>query len=295
MVTAVIWGATWLAITGQLGIVSPVASVTYRFVIAAAILLAWCWQRGVPLRFPWRAHIALAGQGACLFSLNYLCIYVAEQYVSSGLVAILFSLLAVLNVFGARVLFGAPLTVRTVLAAVLGISGVALMFFPEFGMMNNHPEVLKGIAFGVLGTLFACGGNMVAIYNQRTEVPVWSGAAWGMVYGAVISALIGVTIGVEWTFDVRPMYIISLLYLSVLGTVVAFLCYLTLLKREGAGFASYVNVVIPVVALLLSTLFENYQWTGIAALGAVLALAGNFWVMRRNHRRSEGEDRVSDS
>ncbi|MCL2297091.1 MAG: DMT family transporter [Proteobacteria bacterium] len=284
VVTAIIWGATWLAITGQLGVVSPAVSVTYRFVIAAAILMLWCWQRGVPLRFPWRTHLGMAGQGACLFSLNYLCIYVAEQYISSGLVAILFSLLAVLNVLAARLLFSAPLTVRTVLAAVLGIGGVTLMFFPEFGMMNNHPEVLRGIAFGVLGALFACAGNMMAIHNQRTDVPVWSGAAWGMVYGAAISALVGLSIGVEWTFDARPMYIISLLYLSVLGTVVAFLCYLTLLKREGAGFASYINVVVPVVALLLSTLFEGYQWTAIAAVGATLALVGNFLTMRRGQR-----------
>ncbi|MDR2244196.1 MAG: EamA family transporter [Burkholderiales bacterium] len=282
IVVALVWGSTWLAITGQLGVVSPVASVTYRFVIAAVILMLWCWQRSVPLRFPWRTHVGMAGQGACLFSLNYLCIYVAEQYISSGLVAILFSLLAVLNVFGARALFGAPLTARTVFAAVLGIGGVTLMFLPEFRMMNNHPEVLKGIAFGVLGVLFACGGNMVAIHNQRTEVPVWSGAAWGMVYGAVISALIGLAMGIEWTFDMRPMYIISLLYLSVFGTIVAFLCYLTLLKREGAGPASYVIVVTPVVALLLSTLFEGYQWTAIAAVGAVLALVGNFLTMRRS-------------
>ncbi|MDR0251418.1 MAG: EamA family transporter [Burkholderiales bacterium] len=278
---AVIWGSTWLAITGQLGVVSPAASVTYRFVIAAAILMLWCWQRSVPLRFPWRAHVGIAGQGTCLFSLNYLCVYVSEQYVSSGLVAILFSLLAVLNVFGARVLFGAPLTVRTVFAAVLGIGGVTLMFFPEFGMMNNHPEVLKGIAFGVLGVLFACGGNMMAIHNQREEIPVWSGAAWGMAYGAAVSALIGLAMGIEWMFDTRPMYIISLLYLSVFGTVVAFLCYLTLLKREGAGLASYVLIVTPIVALLLSTLFEDYQWTAIAAVGAVLALVGNFLTMRR--------------
>ncbi|MDR2710927.1 MAG: DMT family transporter [Burkholderiales bacterium] len=123
---------------------------------------------------------------------------------------------------------------------------------------------------------------MVAIYNnQRAEVPVWSGAAWGMVYGTALSALIGLALGVEWTFDVRPMYIISLLYLSLFGTIAAFLCYLTLLKREGAGLASYVNVVTPVVALFLSTLFENYQWTVIAALGAVLAFVGNFLVMRR--------------
>ncbi|MDR0478585.1 MAG: DMT family transporter [Burkholderiaceae bacterium] len=279
---SLIWGLTWLAITGQLGTVAPAVSVTYRFAIAAVILLAWCWQRRLPLRFPWRVHIGIAGQGACLFSLNYVNIYVAEQYIPSGLTAIIFSLLAILNVFGARLWFGVPLTRRTVVAALLGICGVTLMFFPEFGEMSKHPEILKGIIFGVLGRLFASGGNMVAIYNnQRAKIPVWSGAAWGMVYGTVISAFIGLVLGVKWTFDMHPMYIASMLYLSVLGTVAAFLCYLTLLKREGAGLASYTNVITPVVALLLSTLFEHYQWTSIAALGAALALIGNFLTMRQ--------------
>jgi drug/metabolite transporter (DMT)-like permease len=283
---ALIWGSTWLAITGQLGAVAPAVSVTYRFAIAAVILLAWCWQRRLPLRFPWRAHVGIAAQGACLFSLNYVNIYAAEQYVSSGLVAIIFSLLAVLNVFGARLLFGAPLTGRTIAAALIGIGGVTLMFFPEFGAMSQHPEIFKGLVFGVLGTLFASGGNMVAIYNnQRAQVPVWSGAAWGMVYGTAFSALIGLALGAKWTFDAHPMYIVSMLYLAVFGTVVAFLCYLTLLKREGAGLASYTNVVTPVVAMLLSTLFENYRWTWIAALGVALALVGNFLTMRQPGKR----------
>ncbi|MCL2011258.1 MAG: DMT family transporter [Cystobacterineae bacterium] len=281
LLNTAIWGSTWLAIKGQLGLVSPVASVTYRFAIAAPMLLLWCLGRGVSLRFPWRVHMVLVGQGICFFSLNYLCAYVSEQYVSSGLVAILYSLLAVLNILGARILFGAPLSARAVLAAVLGIVGVAMLFFPE---LSKHPQVLHGLGIGVLGVLFACAGNMAAIRSQREKVQIIPGTAWALAYGAAMSALVGAIAGVEWAFDVRPVYVFSLLYLSLFGTIVACLCYLTLLKREGAALASYVNIVTPVVALLLSTLFEGHAWTWVAAAGAALALFGNFLTMKRPAR-----------
>jgi len=289
IITTLIWGSTWLAIKGQLGVVSPTASVAYRFAMAAVISLAFCWKRGVSLRFPWRVHLALAGQGACLFSLNCVCVYIAEQYVSSGVVAILFSLQAGLNVLGAYLLFRMPLKARAVLGAMLGIAGVTLIFFPEFGAMNQNPQMLMGLGAGALGVLFACSGNMLVIHLQRAKVPVFSGAVWGMVYGALTSVLAGVVMGVEWAVDLGPVYLLSMLYLSVFGTIVAFLCYSTLLKREGPGPASYVNVLTPVVALLLSTLFENYHWTALAALGAALVFVGNFLAMRKGGRGGRGK------
>jgi len=258
-----------------------VASVTYRFGVAAVLLLALCWKRGVSLRFPWRIHLALAGQGAGLCSLNCICIYVAEQYISSGLVALLFSLTAVLNVLGAYLLFRIPLSLRAMLGGVLGVSGITLMFFPEFGEVRQNPQLLVGLGTGALGLLLACGGNMAVLYAQREKVPTFPGAAWGMAYGALISTLTGVAMGTPWTVELSPLYLLSLLHLSIFGTIVAFLCYLTLLKREGPGPASYVNVLVPVVALLLSTLFEGYRWTGMAAAGATLAFAGNFLAMRK--------------
>ena len=282
--TTLIWGSTWLAIKGQLGVVSPITSVTYRSAMAAVILLALCWKRGVSLRFPWRMHLALAGQGAFLFSLNYVCVYVAEQYVSSGLVGVLFSSLSILNIFGAYLLFRMPMSAGAVLGSVLGVAGITLMFFPEFVSMDQHPQLTKGMGMGVLGILFACVGNLLAIHTQREKVPILSGATWGMVYGTAISALVGVAMGVSWAVDLSPLYLLSLLYLSLFGSIVAFLCYLTLLGREGPGPASYVNVLTPVVALLLSTLFENYQWTGMAAAGAALAFSGNFFILRKPKR-----------
>jgi len=281
IICTLIWGCTWLAVKGQLGVVSPVVSVTYRFALAAVLFLALCWKLRVPLRFPWRMHVALAGQGACIFSLNCICIYIAEQYVSSGLVAILASLQAAFTLFGAYLLFRMPLTVRAVLGAMVGIAGVTLIFFPEFGAAGQHPELLRGLGTGTLGILLGCCGSMVMVYTQRAKVPIFSGAVWGMVYGAGVSALTGLLMGVAWTVDLRPTYLLSLLYLSIFGTIVAFLCYMTLIKREGPGPASYVNVVTPVVALLLSTLFEGYQWTAAALAGTALVFVGNFLAMRR--------------
>ena len=281
IICTLIWGCTWLAVKSQLGVVSPVVSVAYRFGLAAVLFLAWCWKRGVPLRFPWRMHVALAGQGASVFSLNCICIYIAEQHVSSGLVAVLASMHAILNLFGAYVLFRMPLTVRAVSGALLGIVGVTLIFFPEFGAAGQHPELLRGLGVGAFGTLLSCCGNMVVVYTQRAKVPIFSGAAWGMVYGALVSALTGLLMGVEWVVDWSPAYILSLLYLSVFGTIVAFLCFMALIKREGPGPASYVNVVTPVIALFLSTLFEGYAWTTVAATGVVLVFVGNFLAMRR--------------
>ncbi len=281
VVSTAIWGSTWLAITYQLGSVSPIASVTYRFVLAAAILMAGCRLRGYSLRFSWRTHCGIALQGALLFSLNYIAIYLAEQTIPSGLMAVLFSMQAFMNLVGARFLFGAPLEPRTIVSALLGIAGVALMFSPEFSVIGNGGGILGGLLFGALGTLSAGGGNMAAMYNQRAGVPVWSGSAWGMVYGALFSALIGWGFGIDWAVDMRPAYLLSLAYLALFGTIIAFLTYLTLLKNEGAGVASYVSAATPMVALLLSTVFEDYQWTWIAAIGAVLTLCGNILVMRK--------------
>ena len=112
--STLIWGSTWLVITFQLGVVSPEASVVYRFALAAVILGAWCAVTGRSLRFSAAQHRYLALQGALLFGLNYLCVYWAEQYIASGLVAVLFSLSVFLNLAGVRLFFATPV-MRTVL------------------------------------------------------------------------------------------------------------------------------------------------------------------------------------
>ena len=276
-IATLIWGSTWLAITFQLGSVAAEASVVYRFALAALMLAAWCLATGRSLRFPAAQHAWLASQGALLFGLNYLCVYWAEQHIASGLVAVLFSLIVFLNLVGVRVFFATPVNRRTALGAALGVAGVTLLFWRELAGMQT--DALRGILFGLAATVFASGGNLLAVRNQRRGIPLLPGVAWGMTYGTLTIVIVAALNDIVWTFDPRPGYVLSLLYLAAFGSVIAFAAYLTLLGKIGAARAGYVGVAVPVVALLLSTVFEHYEWTLPALAGAALCIAGNVLVL----------------
>jgi drug/metabolite transporter (DMT)-like permease len=279
-IATAIWGSTWLAIKFQLGIVPPEASVAYRFALAAVILAAWCYARGRSLRFPARTHAWIAAQGATFFGLNYVGVYVAERYVTSGLVAVVFSTIVFMTPIGTRIAFGTPIAPRVAIGATLGVAGVALLFLPELRAAGEGGDAALGIAFAFGATLIAAIGNLITMRLQRDNVPVFTGTAWGMAYGALTAALVATLWGIEWTFDASRPYIASLAYLALFGSVVAFGAYFLLLKRVGAGPASFVGVSTPVLAMLLSTVFEGYQWTWVAIVGVVLAIAGNLLALR---------------
>jgi drug/metabolite transporter (DMT)-like permease len=176
-----------------------------------------------------------------------------------------------------RVFFATPINRRTVVGATLGVSGVVLLFWRDLAV--GQADALLGVLFALAATLLASGGNLLAVRNQRHGVPVLPGVAWGMAYGALVIALVAWIDGATWGFEATPRYVWSLLYLSVFGSIVAFGTYLTLLGRIGAARAGYVGVAVPMVALLLSTAFEHYEWTLPALLGAGLCLAGNALVL----------------
>lgn len=276
-VSTLIWGSTWLVITFQLGVVSPEASVVYRFGLAAVLLAAWCAVTGRSLRFGAAQHRILALQGALLFGLNYLCVYWAEQHVASGLVAVLFSLIVFLNLAGVRIFFGTPISLRTLLGSVLGVAGVTLLFWQDIG--KGEGDTVRGVVFGIVATVLASGGNLLAVRNQRQNVAVLPGAAWAMGYGSLAIALVAVLSGAGWGFDARAPYVLSLLYLAAFGSVIAFGAYLTLLGKIGAARAGYVGVAVPVVALAMSTVFEHYRWTATSLAGVALCIAGNVLVL----------------
>jgi drug/metabolite transporter (DMT)-like permease len=278
--STLIWGSTWLAIKYQLGSVAPEASVAYRFALAALLLAAWCSATGKSLRFRPAQHAFIALQGALLFGLNYVGVYWAEQHATSGLVAVLFSTIVFMSPIGARFAFGTPLATRTLVAAALGVTGVALLFLPELIEARAGGDAALGIAYGLGATAIATAGNLVAVRNQRRGLAVLPSTAWGMLYGGIVAAVAGTVVGVRWTFDAQPAYVLSLLYLSLFGSVVAFGSYLTLLKIVGPARSAYVGVATPVVALLLSTVFEAYRWTWVSALGVALAVVANAMAMR---------------
>lgn len=281
-----IWGSTWLAIKFQLGSVSPGVSVAYRFAIAALLLGLWCAATGRSLAFPRRAHAWFVAQGATMFGLNYVAVYQAELHVPSGLVAVVFSTIVFIAPVMARVAFGTRIAPRTMLGGVLGVVGIALMFLPELSLAGEGGEISRGIAWALASTVVAAIGNVVSMRMHRDHLPVLQGTAWGMAYGAALVAAGATLRGEAWTFDPRLPYVASLAYLALFGSVVAFVTYLTLLRRAGPATASFVGVATPVIAMLLSTAFEGYRWTALGAAGVALAVLGNVIALRNRTART---------
>ncbi len=279
-IPTLIWGSTWFAIKFQLGVVPPEVSVAYRFALAALILAAWCAATGRSLALPRRAHAWMALQGVTMFGLNYVAVYEAEQRLASGLVAVVFATIVFMTPFGARAAFGTPVAARTLAGAVLGVAGIALLFLPELRAAGEGGANALGLAFAIASPAIAALGNLVSMRMQRDQLPVLSSTAWGMGYGALAVAVVAGAAGASWTFDPRAPYVLSLLYLAVFGSIVAFATYLTLLKRVGPGPSSFVGVATPVVAMLVSTAFEGYQWTWVGVLGVALAAIGNLIALR---------------
>lgn len=283
-----IWGSTWLAITFQLGKVPPEVSVAYRFALASAVLFLWSGARGLRLKFSWREHQWMALQGALLFGLNYVCVYLAEGQISSGLVAVTFSLIVFLNILGTRAFFGTPMRLATVIGAAFGVAGVVLVFLPEIGHATKNGRPLLGLAYAVTATISASLGNLVAARNQRQGVPVIQLNTFGMMYGAAFVALYAFIAGRPFIFDGSIGYLLSLAYLALFGSVLAFGAYLTLVGRIGADRAGYTGAAIPIVALLFSTAFEGLRWHAYTVAGITLCVAGNILVLRRKKQPTTG-------
>jgi drug/metabolite transporter (DMT)-like permease len=223
----------------------------------------------------------MALQGALLFGLNYVLVYLAEAEISSGLVALIFSMIVFMNIVAARIFLGTNIVPATLVAAGLGVSGVTLVLLPEIGHGTSRGSALVGLAFAIVSTISASLGNIVASRNQRQGLPVIQVNAWGMLYGAIFVGLYAAVVQRPFVFDTSPAYVWSLLYLALFGSVLAFGAYLTLVGRIGADRAGYVGAMIPIVAVLLSTAFEGLRVHGVTLGGIALCLAGNVLVLRR--------------
>jgi drug/metabolite transporter (DMT)-like permease len=275
-----IWGSTWLAITFQLGRVAPEASVCYRFLIAALLLFGYCRVRGLPLAFGARAHAWVALQGVLMFSVSYLFVYYAEQDVVSGLVAVGYSASPLLGMLGLRVLFRTPITGAMALGSVLGIAGIALVFWPEFAHLKGDRRTVAGAFDIALAVGISTLGSLVAQRNAAAKLPLWQTMAWGMLYGAIFSLAVALARGRALGFEPTLPYVLSLAYLAVAGSILAFAGYLTLVERLGTARAGYVGVMVPIVALAVSAAFEGFRWHASTLLGIAISVAGNVIVLR---------------
>lgn len=282
--TVLIWGTTWIAMTYQLGPVAAALSVAYRFAIAALIVILWALMARQRLRFSWREHRLLAAMGLCLFSFNFYFFYLAAAYLTSGLLAVVFSLAVVLNIINGRLLLARRAAPRTMVAAALGLAGIVALFWPEVERFDLADKGTIGLLLSLAGTLCFSLGNMASARAQAAGLPVISCNAWGMTYGAVIMLALALAGGAPLVFDTSLPYLVALLYLALCGSVIAFGAYLTLLGRIGADRAAYATVLFPLVALAISTLVEGYVWTPAALLGVALVLAGNLLVLLPTRR-----------
>jgi drug/metabolite transporter (DMT)-like permease len=275
-----IWGTSWIGLKWQVGAdVDLLASITYRFAIAALVLFAWCRLRGLPLRFTAAQHLRIAAQGALLFSGNYVLFYAAARHLTSGLLAVAFSTVIVFNLVLAALFLGQRLERRLLAGTVLGLVGVAMVFWPEIGGFSLSDDGARGALLALGGTVCAALGMTIAARNQQAGVPVVPSTAFGMAWGTLATAVLALASGARFGFAVTPAYVGSLLYLALVASVLAFCAYLTLLGRIGPARASYASVLFPVLALAVSTWLEGYQWTPLALGGVVLVLAGNVLVL----------------
>ena len=275
---ALIWGSTWLGIKLQLTQVPPILSVGYRFCLASGILFIYCVVTHKNLAFSRRDHFFLAVQGFSLFGLGYIMSYLATSYLTSGLVAVIFSTILMWNILNLRLFMGQPVARRALAGGGLGLVGICIVFWHDLSALTATRGLI-GLLIALLGAYLASIGNVVGSRNAKRGVPVTQANVYGMAYGALLCLSIHFGIGGELTMDWTIGYLGPMLYLTVFGSVVAFGCYMLLIGRIGADFAAYVMLVMPLVALVISTFFEEYLWTVSAVAGIMVVLLGNLIIL----------------
>lgn len=282
-IAVAIWSTTWHAILYQLEHTPPEWGVTLRFGLAGALALAFAAWRGDRLRFGAREHALLALQGVFLYALAYFAVYHAEKHVPSGLVAVGYSASPLVNGIGAWLLWRTAIDARFLAGGVLCLAGVTLIFWPEFAEVGAGGATTLGAIFTVAAVLLSSVGSLAASRNANFALPFWPALGWGMAYGAGLSFAVVLALGQPLALPsplAAPAWWASLAYLSIAGSVVAFACYLALQQRMGPGPASTIGVMTPVLALVVSALFEGFRPVALTWVGALLAVAGNVLILK---------------
>ena len=280
VVCTLAWGTTWFAITKQLGVVDPVVSITYRFGLAAALLFAWGAMRGETLQLNRAQHLAAFGVGLFTFAVDYSFVYWAEERVTSAVVAVVFAAMAFVNLVVFRVAFGQRAPLLAWGAGALGVIGVALLSWEEIVTSNMSARALTGVGLTLAGVFAAAIGNVFARRGEMAGAGVVASTGWAMGYGAAMLGFFALATGKTWAFEFTAPYILSLLHLSVVGSVIAFVLYYGLARRRGYATASYISALTPPLAMFVSASFEDKSWGLFALGGVVLVLAGQVLLLR---------------
>ena len=271
------WSTSWYPLSLQMGTIPAEVSLFWRFAAAALLTFAIARGVGVALRYGRADHLRFACLGVVLFSTNFAFFYNASLYGASGLLAVILSTTSLVNVLMVAVITHRPPPVLQLGAAVIGLAGIGLIFLPE---LQLSPTVVLALLLGGLGTLSFCIGNLMSAASQKRNVHVLASTSWGMVYGTAFMVIVSLIRGHEFTIDLSATYISSLIWLVSISSVLAFASYLTLIGRIGPGRAGYATVIFPVIALLISTIFEGYVWAPLSFVGLALVMAGNVMMIR---------------
>jgi drug/metabolite transporter (DMT)-like permease len=284
-IASLIWGSTFWAITLQLGEVPPTVSVVYRFALASSVLFAICIGRGFKLQLPWRTQKWLMLQGVATFGLSYICTYQAEEVVVSGLVAVLFALMVFWTPVLSRVFYGTPIAPRTWGAGAVATGGVALLFYHSIGaawrdvQAGGSGHFLLGVILALVATIASSAGSIVVGKVREQSNNVMLTTAWSMFWGTSLVAAYALLTGQRFMLPPTVSYTLGLLYLSIFGSVIAFLAYFTLINRIGPQKAVYIGVITPVLSVLLSIQLEHYRPGPVEFLGMILCLGSVAWAL----------------
>ncbi len=283
IIFTLIWGSTWLVIRGQIDTVPAQWSVTYRFAIAAIAMAAVAHWKGQSLR-PTRAMLGVAAVvGISQFCFNFNGVYVAERYITSGIVATVFALLLIPNSLLAWAMLGQRPSARFAFGGAIAAAGICLLFVNELQSSKASAEdVVLGLGLTLFGLLSASWANVYQALETSRRQPLLAMLAWAMGLGALADGVFAVAIAGPPTIDWSIGYWLGLTYLALAATVLAFSLYLPVVRKIGPGRAAYSSVLVPVIAMGLSTIFEDYRWSLLAVVGGLLALGGMLVAMGGN-------------
>ncbi|RST29942.1 EamA family transporter [Sphingomonas ginkgonis] len=274
-VYTLIWGSTWIVIRDQIGSVPPQWSVTYRFLIATAAMFALVRLKGLPLGIARSDLPTVALIGVAQFSVNFNAVYIAEHFITSGLVATVFAMLLVPNSLLAWAILGQRPQGRFLACSAVALVGIGLLSLQELERSTaGTSAVLIGLGLTVVGILGAALSNVVQATDRIRHIPIHTLLAWMMALGALVDGAIALAVAGPPRFDPRPGYWAGLVYLALAASVLAFSLYFPVVRKIGPGKAAYSSALVPIIAMALSTLLEGYRWTGLSIAGAVLAIGG---------------------
>lgn len=281
LLTIAIWGSTWILAKFQIDEVSALQSVFFRYLIAAVMLQGLITILRSRNRHSLRVHGQFFLLGSFLFCWNYVLFYSATGLgLTTGLIAMIFSTIITMNIANNALLFGERPERSTVIGALVGLCGIALVFAEDISALQGS-GLLKAVGLCIVATYLASLGNMMSKTLQRQGISVTGSNGWGMTYGALTLLVVVLLFDQPVRLPVTFPFLSSLLFLAIIGSIVAFWSYLTLLGRVGADKAAYAMIVFPIWALMISWMFEGFAWSPTKIAGVVVILVGNMFIMRK--------------